>query len=408
MNTRDSSASIVCLVFALVVYWDPYLYNVAYPHLLVHDYRRSQHPPSPHTPPRRTLQRDILSKFERDRFVVVRDLFTEAVKQKMNTAYEDLAANQTRGCAVSQWAGSPTFGRYDMYCAMADLVHDYLRDAVYHSPMAHVASQLMSNLPTRLFRAHAMGAKRHTTLQEAWHVDYTYFPAPESCDNGIIFWVPLEESMPEGNGMKVIRNRNFEDIVQNGTFASMFHRPADLLLWMQQTGRSGETSGLSHAPRLNFGDALLFSKCLLHSVTGVNKLGRARRSLQFRFAVGAGEVSSIFHGSVGPISDFFKNSRNSSEISDHGSNSEMFGDWTTPLLWPETLPREDAVRADGPHSMSRLSLLQLRLDRRWLKHWVLVNNVYFIHVFLWKHFGLDVDLNDVAAVFRKVRQWLAL
>jgi ectoine hydroxylase-related dioxygenase (phytanoyl-CoA dioxygenase family) len=374
----------VSLFVALVVCLDPFLYNLAYPHRRVHDYRTTPHPQSPYTPPRLDISDKLRSQFDRNGVVVLRNVFSKDTTQKMSVAYEDLRANQTTFCAVSQWAGPPTFGRYDTYCGMADMVHDYIRDSIYSSPMAHIASQLMNDHPVRLYRAHAMGANNESTIPELWHVDYPYFPGTQSCDNGVVFWVPLEESSYESNGLKVLKSKEFEEIVHNNSFGSLFPKSAKLVSWTKQHAASGEAAGRVLAPRLNFGDALVFSKCTIHSATGVNTLKRARRSLQFRFAVASSVQSTLYADQAGLLS----------QESPH---------WSTPLLWPQTLASEDNLRAAGPQSPSKLSLLRMRLDMRQWRHWVLVNFVYFIHVFLWRLDICNVDIGSIVAAILKAR-----
>jgi len=382
------------LLTAMMLYCDPYLHHLIRPYRLVHEYRSSPHPRSPHVPPRRFITGESIRELTENGFVVLRDLFTESLLQKMSVAYDDLAANQTRMCAVSKWAGPPTFGRHDVWCTMPDLVHDYLRDSVYHSPMAHAASQLMSNRSVRLYRMHAMGANTDTTLPESWHVDYTYFPGTGACDNGLVFWVPLESSVPESNGMKFLKSSAFRKIVETGSFSSWFTKPADFIVWMSRLGREGEAAGKVQAPKLNFGDAIVFSKCTVHSTSGLNTLRRARRSLQFRLVVEPSAASALFSDMAGPAAGMY-------------GDSGLYGHGSTPLLWPHTLPSEDEVRANGPRALSVFSLLQVRLRSKWFKHWMLMNYVYFTNVFLWK-FGLDVNITQVAEMAGRVRSSLNL
>ena len=74
----------------------------------------------------------------------------ENLIEKINIGASDLEANDTVQCKVAYYNGPPTFHRFSHFCHWPDKVHDYFRDALYHSPMANVAFQLMGNRPVRL------------------------------------------------------------------------------------------------------------------------------------------------------------------------------------------------------------------------------------------------------------------
>ena len=73
--------------------------------------------------------------------------------EKINTGAGDLEANATVQCKIGYYNGPPTFHAYSHFCHWPDKVHDYFRDVLYTSPMAHVAFQLMGgSRPVRLVK----------------------------------------------------------------------------------------------------------------------------------------------------------------------------------------------------------------------------------------------------------------
>jgi len=52
------------------------------------------------------------------------------------------------------------------------------------------------------------------TPKKRWHSDYSSYEGPESCDNGLVMWIPLEESEADRNGMILApgSHKELEDI----------------------------------------------------------------------------------------------------------------------------------------------------------------------------------------------------
>ena len=119
----------------------------------------------------------------------------------MQTAGADLAANQTAQCALGKFVGPPIFHQYAQFCPFPNLVHDYFRDVIFHSPLAHVAAQLLGAPTLRMINGHFMGSEANDTLPLRWHADYTALPGGGRCDNGLVMWLPLERSWRARNGM---------------------------------------------------------------------------------------------------------------------------------------------------------------------------------------------------------------
>lgn len=109
-------------------------------------------------------------------------------------------------CEMLKVFAAPIFYKYSEFCNNANLFHDYFRDAALYSPMAHIASQLMGDNAIRQYGFSILGADNSTTIPARWHTDYTVFPTGGEigCHNGLVMWIPIEESFPNANGLKVI------------------------------------------------------------------------------------------------------------------------------------------------------------------------------------------------------------
>eukprot|EP01044_Picomonas_judraskeda_P007271 COSAG03_NODE_773_length_5911_cov_7.551961_4_plen_160_part_00 len=91
------------------------------------------------------------------------------------------------------------------------------------------------------------------------------------------------------------------------------------------------------APTLQLGDAVLFSKCTVHTTSGVNTVGAPRRAFQMRFASNPMPKKRLdgLSGSFPADGTFFQ------------SEGDEMGGAAYPLLWPATLASEDAPRSQG-------------------------------------------------------------
>ena len=142
--------------------------------------------------------------------------------EKMSITASDLEVNDTVQCKIGYYNGPPTFHAYSHFCHWPDKVHDYARDALYLSPLPHVASQLLGGQPVRVFDTFAMGSKADVTLSQRWHSDYALFTGVGSCDNGLVMWMPMKEtSYPEANGMIFARGSHISHLkaIEDGTWS---------------------------------------------------------------------------------------------------------------------------------------------------------------------------------------------
>ena len=62
-------------------------------------------------------------------------------------------------------------------------MHDHFRDALYLSPLAAAASQLLGGAAVRVLNTIVMGSTADTTLPRRWHADYGTFTG----DNNWVF-----------------------------------------------------------------------------------------------------------------------------------------------------------------------------------------------------------------------------
>ena len=135
----STTAIIALLCGALIA---PILYNlyVLPTHYTEHT---SPHPSSPFTPLRHDLPQADIDAFRRDGLLVLRNVMPADLVEKLVVAGKDMMDMPVRHCEMTKFTSPPIFHGYERYCGRASLVHDYLRDVSYTSPLTHVAAQLI-------------------------------------------------------------------------------------------------------------------------------------------------------------------------------------------------------------------------------------------------------------------------
>ena len=93
---------------------------------------------------------------------------------------------------MSRYNGPPIFHSYSLFCLRPDLVHDTFRDALLHSPLSHMAAQLMEAPAVRVFNTFSMGVERGQVAPLRWHADYPVFSGGGDCDKGVVAWMPVK------------------------------------------------------------------------------------------------------------------------------------------------------------------------------------------------------------------------
>ena len=138
---------LVLLSFAIFfIVFGPFLWCFTFP--LSHDYVHTPHPESPFSPPSNVkLTSQQIEKYSEDGLLILRNVMPKDIMDKLTTASSDLVTNQTLHCAMAKYSGPPIFHKYSFFCVWPDMVHDYFRDALLYSPLAHMASQLMGDKP---------------------------------------------------------------------------------------------------------------------------------------------------------------------------------------------------------------------------------------------------------------------
>ena len=135
-----STAAIIALLCGALV--APIVYNL-YALPTHYEEHTSPHPASPFAPPRYDLPQDDVDAFRRDGLLVLRNVMPDDLVEKLVVAGEDMMETPVRHCEMTKFTSPPIFHGYERYCGRASLVHDYLRDVTYTSPLTHVAAQLI-------------------------------------------------------------------------------------------------------------------------------------------------------------------------------------------------------------------------------------------------------------------------
>ena len=185
---------------------------------------------------------------------------------------------------------------------------------------------------------HSLPSPRGVNLPRRWHSDFLAFQKAlksqkdVGCQDGLVFWIPLEKSYETKSGM----------IFLNGTSQMMEDEFADdpsqarslfpFRKWLRSLHKTDY-----YAPELELGDAIVFDQCTVHAASGINTEGLLRRAYQLRFV----------RNSV----DYVHDEKDDGIVT--GPPQHPVPGVTMPQLWPNTLEREDVVRAAGPVVFSR-------------------------------------------------------
>ena len=189
-----------------------------------------------------------------------------------------------------------------------------------------------------------MGSSADVTLPKRWHSDYALFTGVGSCDNGLVMWMPMRHtSYEEANGIIFARgsHKDHFQAIQNGTWSQYSKSVSGLLALLGFYSHIGETHEVV-SPTLEPGDVVIFSKCTIHSSSGVNSMQIPRHALQMRFFT---DPQTLERGIRTPYP----------EMGDKFTDSSQFLSGSKyPRMWPETLPEEDEVRARGHMFLTKM------------------------------------------------------
>ena len=164
--------------------------------------------------------------------------------------------------------------------------------------------------------------------------------------------MPIKQtSLYEANGL-VLSNKSHklhQEVISNGTWANFQSSISGLLQILGFYKHVGETFP-QVKPTLNVGDVVIFSKCTVHSASGLNSLGKQRYAWQIRFLT---DPQPMVRGLYQPYP----------ELGDkYDTGTGFISGVRYPKMYPHTLPEEDSVRAAGHITLSRLEWLQLMLS----------------------------------------------
>ena len=333
---------------SLFILFGPFLWCFSHP--LSHDYISTPHPESPFSPPESLhLTTNQIETYQDEGFLILRNVLPKKLLKQLESGADDLAANETVHCAMSKYSGPPIFHRYSFFCVWPDMVHDYFRDALLYSPLAHVASQLMNNQDVRILNTFAMGTKdKEATIPVRWHADYDVFSGGENCDNGLVMWMPIKDtSIYEANGMVFSKQSHIlhDELIRNGTWGKIQSKISgllDILTFYKSIGTSLPQS----RPTLSTGDVVIFSKCMVHTTSGLNTLHKTRYAWQIRFFTEEKEDKTGLFRPYLAIGDQY--------IQKVGLKY--------PKIFPKTLLEEDSIRSKGHVTLERWEYLQLLLS----------------------------------------------
>jgi hypothetical protein len=304
----------------------------------------------------------------------LRQVLSTELAANLVIAGNDLMQNRTRHCELTKLTGPPIFHGYERYCGRAHLIHDYLRDIVYESPLAHVAAQLLGSSNVggeegggNYWNADGVGGTTSSSrraddshaeqqqpmirlwadvfmagahIPKRWHSDFLSFTkfakdknTTNPCQQGVVFWIPLETSYEEFNGLILLNqsSANFRNNFDHH-YPARAHNFYWYMQWLRNLPKDDEQNVV--APRLNLSDVIAFDACCVHTSSGKyppGKGGAVRRAYQLRFM-------KEFELNPTVLSTWWKRL--------------LFPSYAilpvaSPQLWPHTLIDEDEIRAAG-------------------------------------------------------------
>merc|ERR1712126_472736 len=206
---------------------------------------------------------------------------------------------------------------------------------------------------------------------------------------GLVMWMPvIEPAIFEANGMVMARGSHkiHREVLENGTwtsYSSSVSGQLQVLSLYTGLGRDLETV----SPSLEPGDILVFNKCLVHSSSGVNTVGRRRFAWQARYLAAPQvfpramyqyypEMGTKHAGGIYPGSP--------EESCNWASSVSTISGIKYPLVFPQTIREEDEIRSRGHVILTHWEWFRLMLS--YPKHLLATN---FVRVA--ERLGLDLN-----------------
>lgn len=226
--------------------------------------------------PRRDLTSDEIADYQRDGVIVARGLVGDALFSSIEKAVSAVMENPT---PIAALFSDPTSG-FHMEAGLFVTDED-IRRAVYHSPLATLAQQLMGSEKIHFFYDQMFCKTPGNQTPTPWHHDLTFWPikGEQICS----MWVPLDVVSKESSGLEFVRGSHvwpnrYQAIspMYNDQLVNPAHEEVpdieanrgdyDIASWDMEPG-----------------DILIFHPLTLHGSGANFHLTRPRRALSFRW-----------------------------------------------------------------------------------------------------------------------------
>ena len=156
---------IIILTTSIILYLFLGSFIASFTYPLSHDYVSTPHPTSPHSPPEAaTISSKLIETYKKEGTIVLRNLVPDNIIKLLQSGVRDIDRNKTLHCSMAYFNGPPILHRYTTLCQWPERIHDHFRDALYHSPLSHAASQLMDHSAVRVMNTIVMGSDPHNTI----------------------------------------------------------------------------------------------------------------------------------------------------------------------------------------------------------------------------------------------------
>lgn len=230
----------------------------------------------PSDPPLRRFSDEEIRRDRRDGVIVARGLMADVWFDRIERAVSRALAAPTPIAAV--FSAPETGFHMEVGLFVSD---DDIREAVYRSPMAELAMQLMGSQKIHFFYDQMFSKQPGSQTPTPWHHDLTFWPVRG--DQICSMWIPLDPVTPESSGLEFVLgshrwSNRFKAIspMYNEQLVDPEHEDVPDI-----DGRRADYEVASWS--LEPGDMLIFHALTLHGSGGNAHLERPRRALSFRW-----------------------------------------------------------------------------------------------------------------------------
>jgi len=220
-----------------------------------------------------------IKAFERDGVVLIRNIFSTVLLDKISTAVEEIMKNPSE---FSREYVKDRNGRFFTDHHMSRR-HKVFHDFVMKSPASEAAAALLKSDKLNLVDEHLLVKEPGTDTPTYWHHDLPYYEI--SWHDFASFWIPMDPVTKETGAMKFAKGshlwgKTYKPImIGNGKAAE---GAADFDGPVPDIDATPQQYNVQHY-EMDRGDALFFHSATLHAAEPNLSAGVRRRALSLRY-----------------------------------------------------------------------------------------------------------------------------